>query len=994
MAFAISGSADSFGAPGMKSSIRKRIALSLLALAASTVFSVDPAHGQGKTLGYIYGQVTSSSGPVAGATVTAWHPDTARIRTAVTAADGRYRFSALAVGRYAVTAALGGLQSDIVPAEVNVGEGTSVELLLENPRAVDEIVVYGESVSPLDVTRAETARVVTSDDIQRLPIPRDQNAVVLMAPGAVQGDSAFGTAGNRAQYGTGSAYASLGGASVAENVYYINGMNVTNFRNGLGASTIPFEFYDQFQIKTGGYGAEFGRSTGGVVNAVTKSGTNEWRFTVGGYFQPDSLRGDVPNVEHPSSYLEYDSADGFDERDDLSTFVSAGGPVVQDRLFAYGIYEFRDVEVNDYNSWGLLYRETDNDGFWGVKLDWLVTDDHRIEYTGFSDKRTVDRTSFRWDASENTVGRELRQTEIGRGGDNHILTYRGYFGTRLATTVLWGTSEYDLTSGTEGDAACPVAIDSRLGGFRRIGCWTSFVRTAADDEREVARVDIEWAAGEQHLVRLGVDREQNTSFDHLGYSGGGYFQYLTVPPGSVLRNGGTVPDGVTEIARYRQFSREGHFDVLATAFYIEDEWSIDALNTTLRFGLRHERFDNRNAAGESIIRITDQFAPRIGISWDVGGDRNSKIFANYGRYHLPIPSIVSIFLASPWSATEEWFVRDQAIAQDGSTVLGARIGDTTVFADGASPDVRALIDQDLKPMSQDEIILGYERKVLSDYIFGITFTWRDLVQGIEDIAIDEAIGVYGEFNYVLANPGRGVRTFYDIDGDGSLDELNLSAEELGFPSAKRRYQAVTLDLQRRWEGVFYARASYTWSHSYGNYEGTVRSDTGEDLAGATTQFDFTGLLDGADGDLPNDRRHQVKVWAGWQFSDRWQASGAFHFASGRPRNAFGYHPTDPYARLQGSASFYQQGTLTPRGSLGTTANVYRLDLGLKYSIDAFLGGTLIARLDVFNALDLDAELEVDERADRWGGRRPSSTFGLPIRFQQPRTVRFGLRYEF
>ena len=156
----------------------------------------------------------------------------------------------------------------------------------------------------------------------------------------------------------------------------------------------------------------------------------------------------MPNVEHPSARIEYDSADGFDERDDFSTFVSAGGPLVRDRLFAYGIYEFRDVDVNDYSSWGRLYRESDDDGFWGLKLDWLVTDDHRVEYTGFSDARTVDRTSFRWDASTDTVGEELRETAIGRGGDNHIVTYRGYFGTRLATTVMWGASEYDLTSGS------------------------------------------------------------------------------------------------------------------------------------------------------------------------------------------------------------------------------------------------------------------------------------------------------------------------------------------------------------------------------------------------------------------------------------------------------------------------------------------------------------------------------------------------------------------
>ena len=977
----------------MNSPIRTRLAASLCAMLAGTFVLQGAVRGQGTTLGFVYGRVTSSSGPVSGVTVTALHPDTARSRTAVTDAEGRYRFSALAVGRYAVYAVLGGLQSSIVPAEVNVGEGTSIELLLENPRTMEEVVVIGESVSPLDVTRAETARVVTWDDIQRLPIPRDQNAVVLMAPGAVQGDLAFGTVGNRAHYGTGSAYASLGGASVAENVYYINGMNVTNFRNGLGASTIPFEFYDQFQIKTGGYGAEFGRSTGGVVNAVTKRGTNDWRFTLGGYFQPDSLRGDVPNVDHPSERIEYDSADGFDERDDFSTFVSAGGPLVRDRLFAYGIYEFRDIDVDDYSAWGRLYRESDDDGFWGLKLDWLVADDHRIEYTGFSDRRTVDRKSFRWDPSTDTVGRELRETAIGRGGDNHIVTYRGYFGPRLAATVMRGASGYDLTSRSPADAACPVAIDSRFGGFRRLGCWTNYLKSAADDEREVTRVDIEWAAGDRHLIRFGMDREQNTSFDSLGLSGDGYFQYLRAAPGDLLRNGATVPDGVTEVTRYRQFSRAGHFDVLSTAFYIEDEWTIAPLNATLRFGLRNERFDNRNAEGRSIVRITDQYAPRIGFSQDVGGNRNSKIFANYGRYHLPVASVINIFLGSSWSATEGWYALDRPIAGDGGTVLGAQIGETTVYADGSPPDVRTLVDQDLEPMAQDEFILGYER-IVSGYIFGITFTWRDLVRGIEDIALDEAIGDYRGFNYVLANPGRDVRTWRDLDGDGSLDELRLSAEELGFPAMKRRYQAVTLDLQRRWDGEFYARASYTWSHSYGNYEGTVRSDTGEDLAGATTQFDVAGMLNGADGDLPNDRRHQLKMWGGWEFADRWQAGAALHFSSGRPRNAFGYHPGNPHARLRGPVSFYRQGELTPRGSLGTTADVYRLDLGLKYTAEAFIGGALIARLDVFNVLDSDAELEVDEFADRWGGRIVSPTFGLPTRFQQPRTVRIGLRYEF
>lgn len=972
---------------------RRRIRLSHALLAGVLSFAV-PALGQGKTLGYVQGQVFSATGPVAEATITAWHVDTARTRSAVSGADGRYRFSGLAVGRYAVTAVVGNWQTSTVIAEVNVGEGTVVDLRVESPRSVEEVVVVRESLPPVDATSSETTRIVTAGDIDRLPIARDPNAVVLMAPGAVYGDTAFGTGRRREQYGTGYGYASLGGASVAENVYYINGMNVTNFRNGLGASTVPFEFYDQFQLKTGGFGAEFGRATGGVINSVTKRGTNEWQFTVGGYYQPDSLRGSVPNVEHPSNWRRYDTVGGLDELDERNLFVSVGGPLVRDRLLVYGIYDYRSVEERTHSPWGRFYKDVDDDGFWGLKADWLLTDNHRIEYTGFSDDRTVERTSFAWDESTGEVGRKLRETDFERGGVNHIFAYRGYFGTRIAASVLWGTGEYDLTNESPEDARCPLAFDSRSRSRGVLGCWTNFFSSAATDEREVARADFEWAVGDRHLMSFGADREVRTSFDFIGYSGDGYYRYVDVMPGEALRNGATVPEGVTEMTRYRRFARAGSFDVIATAFYVEDEWQLAPINATLRLGLRNERFDNRNAEDRTFLRITDQYAPRIGFAWDPGGDGRSRVFANYGRYHLPVASIVNIQMAASTLYSEELFVLDAPIAEDGSTALRTPIGEPRIFADGSPRDVRQVADRDLEPMAQDEYILGYEWQPFSDYVASVTFTYRNLVQGIEDVSLDHALGIPDGYHYVLANPGRDIRTFLDLDDDGALEEVTLSAADLGFPPIKRRYKAVTLDLKRQWDGVFYVRGAYTLSRSYGNYEGTVRSDTGEDAAGYTTQFDFPGMLDGANGDLPNDRRHMVRVWGVWQFADRWQASGAFQFSSGRPRNAFGYHPTDPHADRFGPSSFYRQGMPTPRGSLGTTSDIYRLDLGLKYTREAFGGGEVTVRLDVFNVFDFDDETEVDERADAFFGLRPSPTFGYPIRFQQPRTVRLGLQYGF
>ena len=952
-----------------------------------------PAFGQGKTLGHIQGQVFSTSGPVEDATITAWHVDTSRTRTAESGDDGRYRFSGLAVGRYAVTAVLGGSQTSTIIAEVNVGEGTVVDLRMESARAVEETVLVRESIPQVDVTSTESTRIVTAGDIERLPIFRDPNAVVMMAPGAVYGDTAFGTGRRDDHYGTGYGYASLGGASVAENVYYINGMNVTNFRDGLGASTVPFEFYDQFQLKTGGFGAEFGRATGGVINSVTKRGTNEWKFTIGGYLEPESLRGHVPNVEHPSPRRVYDTARGFDEKDNLDLFVSAAGPLVEDRLLMYGIYDFRSVNETVHSAFGVVNEYVDDDGFWGLKLDWLFSDNHRIEYTGFSDKRLVDRSLFDWDAATDEKGEELRKSEISRGGVNHILAYRGYFGTRLAASMLLGRGSYDLTNSTPGDDSCPVALDTRSGLRERLGCWTSFVRSAVEDEREVARVDFEWAIGEQHLLSFGVDREEKTSLDRVGYSGGEFFRYADVTPGARLRNEAVVPSGVTEVVQHQRYERGGEFGVIASAIYIEDEWQINPLSATLRIGLRNERFENRNAVGQSFLELTDQFAPRLGFAWNPGGGGKSKLYANYGRYHLPVASNVNISMAGNVLATAAWYALDGSIEEDGSTALGMRIGDEVVYADGAPRDVRGVADQKLEPMTQDEYIFGYEWQLFSDYVANASFTYRNLVQGIEDVAITQSEGRFWGFDYVLANPGRDIQTYYDSDDDGNLEPLHLTAEELGFPAPKRRYKALTLDVKRRWEGEFYVRGVYTLSHSYGNYEGTVRSDTGEDIAGRTTQFDFVGMLDGADGDLPNDRRHMLRLWGVWAFAERWQASSSLEFSSGRPKNAFGFHPTDPNANFYGPSSFYRQGTLTPRGLLGTTDNVYRVDLGFKYSTDAFGTGDWIVRLDVFNVFNFDAEVEVDEYAEGWRGRE-SSTFGLPIRFQHPRTVRIGLQLSY
>jgi hypothetical protein len=151
-------------------------------------------------------------------------------------------------------------------------------------------------------------------------------------------------------------------------------------------------------------------------------------------------------------------------------------------------------------------------------------------------------------------------------------------------------------------------------------------------------------------------------------------------------------------------------------------------------------------------------------------------------------------------------------------------------------------------------------------------------------------------------------------------------------------------------------------------------------------------MDGAFGNLPNDRRHQLKFYANYELTENLSLNGSLSYLSGRPRNAFGIHPNDPFAELYGAESFFNQGVFTPRGSLGEQDALTNIDVGLTYQ-KGLGNGLFTARMDVFNLLNSDDATELDEIADQESGAA-SPTFGFPLYFQQPRTVRFGLQYDF
>ncbi|PKH00756.1 TonB-dependent receptor [Paraglaciecola sp. MB-3u-78] len=956
---------------------------SITALAVSASLGMSAVAYAGNNDGSLKGSVVDTKNmAVAGATITIRNNKTGYQRSVVADENGDYSFITLPVGQYVLTTIKDGFSSEAIEnINIRIGE-TRVTVPMAGD-GFETIEVIGSRFRSIDTTSSESSLNIGAVELARLPIARNSTAVALLAPGTTQGDNRFGN------------LASFGGASVAENAYFVNGLNVSNFRNGLGGSTIPFEFYKEFQVKTGGYSAEFGRSTGGVINAVTKSGSNEWEYGANVYYTPEDFSENNPNIRNRDGSMKtFNEGDSFSK---LDANIYLSGPLIKDTLFFYVMYNPRDIEQDYAVASGTeLYTDKSDDAFWGGKIDWQINADHLLEFTGFSDERTTTTFIRDYDYRTGEESGEVSEALSNRGGSNYSLKYTGYMTDDFVLSALYGKNEADLTDQSAFDTDCPLII-SWDPSRENLGCWANTTPTSGKDTREAFRIDGEMTYFDDHQIRFGYDSESNTSTDLTFYSGNRYYAYYIYEAGDSIDSiGYTATEDDTRIVRDRNYRTGGEFDTLSNAFYIEDTWTVsDTITATI--GVRSESFNNKNAEGESFIKVDNQIAPRLGISWDVNGDGDSKLYANYGRYHLPIAANTNIRMAGAELFTQDYYILD-GLNGDDTPQLGEFLGGV-VNSDGTVPDPAEVLDTSVKPMFQDELILGYQTMLNDDWSFGVKFTLRDLGSVIDDITIDKAIRANGWNDsgsnvYVLTNPNTDITVSYDTDGDGTLEEVQISAADLGYPEPKRKWVSWDFVMEKQWDDVWSANITYTWAHNYGNAEGYVKSDNGQDDAGLTTDWDFPYLMDGANGNLPNDRRHTIKAYGSYAITENLLLGVNWLIQSGRPINGFGEglpvgygDENDEYAYGQ---TYFVGDEYLPRGSFGRTAWKTQLDLSLQYTTE-FSGADVTLQADLFNVFDSQAVIRVDEDAESGG---TNTEFLMPISYQAPRYVMFSASFRF
>lgn len=992
--------------------MHKNLPLKLSAIALAVGFGFATPAFADNSSGSVYGQAK------AGSTVTVVSADTGLTRQVTVDSNGRYRFASLPTGKYKVT-------SDGQTREITVAIGTGSAVSFEEG-GTEVITVTGSRISAIDVTSVESSTVFTADQIDMLPVGRNLTAVALLAPGTVAGDTGFGN------------LASFGGASVAENGYYLNGFDITNGRTLTNFANLPYDAVGQQQVKTGGYGAEYGRSLGGVVNVVSKKGTNNWEFGAAAYLKPKSLRASAKDAySYDPAVKNYQVYRSADDRDNKSYVVQGGGPLIEDTLFIYGMLEARDNERNDYdngNSGRNTFNETMDSPMALLKVDWNINEHHIVEFTGLRNKtetRQIDYTKPAVESHTPYHGTQTNDRIFHSGGNILIGKYTGIITDDFNISATIGSIKNEIyTTPDRLDGwECPRVWDGRTNpALDYMGCWNQSQASLRDttfgpdtDERLAYRLDLEYKLGD-HTIRAGLDLDTWTSgvagtvFTGVGHNNY-YYRYYRVGASGSTVNGVRLAPGTEFVRTWDAGSGSAEYEVENSAFYVEDSWQFTD-NFLIYAGLRSEGFTNTNASGEEFVSAKNNIAPRLGFSWDVNGDSTKKVYGTLGRYFIPVAANTNIRAAGlEWFDTRYWLFDGRTDPKTGAPVqLGAEIG-TFTAPPRVAADPGTIAVTDLKPMHQDELILGYQAELFDAWSGGVKFVTKKVQDGMDDYCshqpfIDWAKDKgYTKFDYhsmagcIIMNPGRDFKLMVDINNDGNLVESVIPNSYIKLPEYDRTYNALEFSISRDKQDGWYMNASYTLSKSEGNIEGYVNSTLVQDDAGLTQDFDHERFQTNTDGYLPNDRRHVLKVYGGYDITDEFSVSANLNIGSGRPVNCNGYVPLTGLGvdasglTNYGPSAFYcvdDKGVSQPtkRGQEGRTPWTKDLGLTLSY-IPEWAGDKLTLQATVYNLFNTQEVIKYNETGDYdRATTRKNLNFKTPTNFQAPRSVDLTVRYTF
>lgn len=1017
-----------------------------LAIFAIAALFAAPAMAQTSTTGEVTGVIADSNGAaVPNASVSISGPNLIQARTVTTDGQGRYRFQQIPPGRYvlSVAAVSGFAEAKQENIDVNLSRTTTVNIAL-TAQGVGGVVDVIASPD-VDVTVNTTGSNISTEQFSNFPTGRTVQSLYTIAPTVSRSGLRDASGRDRDP--------SVAGSSGPENNYILDGVTTTDPAFGGSGANLPFEFVQEVEIKTGAYGAEYGKTTGGIFNVITKSGSNEFHGDVFTYFTTDGFVRDVKSSAIPRTGA---APNGFSEVD---AGFDIGGPIIKNKLWFFGAInpQFRR---NHFLTQTFL-QDVENEittPFYAGKLTYLINDVHTFTFSTFGDftKQEGHIFGFSGFGADLASFRGTQET----GGSNYAFRLNSVFSQKFIAEFSGGlhfqrantTPEKDETLITDrfavlrnGSILTPVEttvsasnglrlayVDGSGGAIQR-----NYVRQGFGLKSQQDRDRVEFAARLQniignHSIKYGFEFTQNRyTIDTLSTGGNFNFGAAGVPdlPYRIENrfaicertNTSTItcPDA-TRQTRVQQLIAAGQAPAGVTTAAVGPV-AITTANPFLLIDAVRARSFSLNTLGDTTTTNTESFYIQddwkvtknlqlnIGGRWDM-----QQAYSINGFNYLSLNDFIDTFqprLGFIWDFTKEGrgkifgnfarFVETPIPLDINVRATGEDIQNDwhlNVSRLNGAPGSTTISNFGNLGNHFTPIDPGLKPQTVNEFTAGVEWSpkgMRDLAFGVRGIyrAQDNVIED-GSFDdgttYFLFNPGR--------RGNGETTEDKACADPtIGcFGPARRYYRALEFTATKRFSNDWQLIGSYVYSSLIGNYEGLFRNDNGQSDPNITSLFDLVSLLNNMYGRLPNDRPHQIKLDGTYRWPFKLMTSASFRAQSGIPFNQLIPHV------LYGD----NEGFGLPRGTAvnpltGDTRTPFttNVDLGVYYPWQLSENKELRFTLDWFNVFNTQRAIRQDEtfriNSGAPGVPAPLNPFyGTGTIFQFPSYLRLGAKFTF
>lgn len=804
-----------------------RLAVTTLFTAALLLFATSSLAQE--TTGNLEGKLFDGEGkPVAFANVIVTGPSLQGGRGVLSTSDGYFGVFKLPVGVYTVKISHVSFQEAICEeVAIRLGQTTTLgKITLTTKTYEAPAVIVTEKRLLIDPTSTVVGATLNQEEFRDLPIDRNYMNIANLLPHA--NESYLGDETNFA------------GATGQENKYFIDGAETTDPYLGVTGTHLPYNFVEEVEVKAGSYEAEYRSALGGIVNVVSRSGSNDFRGQVFGFFVNNQFAGDSrTGVAEPvtGDFSQYDVG------------VSVAGPIRKDRLWYFAAYNptysKEDVDIPGQG----FYPDKSVVHMFAGKLDWRPSQKTHLTFTTTGDPGTRDAVGELFGSAGTPISfanPDPFLADVTTGGVNAIVsgTYLFNDDVMVEADVSVVTRTLKMIAATEIGRREPLFVD------RETGEWSGGYLSPTDDASLQITTDAKSTfVVDRHLIKLGAGYRDNQLdfnevYDVLARSDDTTFAQIYF--GAV---GGSVSNRILSA-------------------FAQDSWRVtDRLRVNA--GLRWEGQWVVASNGEVGQKILDQYQPRVGAVYVIGEPGTKKVAASFGRFYqelglsLPLNKLNagSLFRYTAWD-------HDPRIDPSGGSVY-EEPGGIANEVDG------------LKGQHYDEYTLGYSQQMGERFVVGARGIYRTLREAIED-------GYSAELDAtVFGNPGRGLLSNLP-KATRDYTALELTAQIVGGPKYAARASYVLSRSEGNYTGLFYSDGAS------GNYI----------LPNGGPLFNLQEMTVNADGLLPNDHTHVFKLSGSYRTDFGLTAGTSFLWQSGTPLSvrAAASRPTlFNFAQQRGSA---------------------------------------------------------------------------------------------